>query len=867
MRQYFLIENDSFIMKKIFFKIYTTVLIFSCASLNIILGETICDMVEEEVFFVSHHGRHLPEEGEVKALVIYVQFPDDDYTDNIPWPLDEYPDAPLGNDYLAPNVDNSGNSYRDYSISDYFYKMSNGQYHVYGDVYPSIVYTTHTSQWYRDNNKHFGHINKQVLLSLDNSIDFSDYDNWTVNGVSSFQNIPDGEVDMIFIIYRRLFCYEDSTPHNCTHFGLTGHIARLSLLNVPNIQTNDNVTINMQSFPQSGVTITKGYRMTESNAVSVWAHEYSHYLFGAFHIGGFGKNGLMEGWYPGRPHAGWQMGMGMHSQEKFILGYLDFIDGGQDGVYYLQDYLTSNDAIKVPLPNDESFTIEYRQQISIYDREYNSGLIISHIKNNRVDIECADSNWNWEFCEPDKIQRESTLVNGIDGLDIIYVNGNVQDYKSDVDDLCEGESVQVHGDDVDSWNVGYKTLFATWTSPNTVHGWNNDNSGFTDISIELLEMNNVFAVISINHNSPPKTPSSFRITGRIGQKAKPKWAPNNEQDHVGYKLYRKLDGQTDFSLLVTLPANATSYTDNDVTIARFTPAQAYYYITAFDNQQNFSENSPSKWVSYNPFKQITRNQSDSTFIDFPLKIDNQWLYIQYFDSSYIYKEITGDTIDLDGVYWFKYGQSGPYRRIVDSSYVYEKSHLNDNEKLIYKLNTFEGDCWEVDSVSVAIVDNAGYNDYINRYFLNIDYLSGSCDSIYFWLESVELKGGLGETEFLFEGSSYSLLGAIIDGEEWGTFLSNSINETPLPQSFKLHQPYPNPFNPATTIRFSAASTQSLQIQIFDITGRLVETLIDEPLTQGEHEIVWNAGSQPSGVYFVRLQSGEFVQNQKVILLK
>ncbi len=71
----------------------------------------------------------------------------------------------------------------------------------------------------------------------------------------------------------------------------------------------------------------------------------------------------------------------------------------------------------------------------------------------------------------------------------------------------------------------------------------------------------------------------------------------------------------------------------------------------------------------------------------------------------------------------------------------------------------------------------------------------------------------------------------------------------------------------TTIRFSVASTQSSQIQIFDITGRLVETLIDEPLTQGEHEIVWNAGSQPSGVYFVRLQSCEFVQNQKVILLK
>jgi len=92
-------------------------------------------------------------------------------------------------------------------------------------------------------------------------------------------------------------------------------------------------------------------------------------------------------------------------------------------------------------------------------------------------------------------------------------------------------------------------------------------------------------------------------------------------------------------------------------------------------------------------------------------------------------------------------------------------------------------------------------------------------------------------------------------------------EIVIPTGFVLHQNYPNPFNPTTTIRFSLSSTQSSQIQIFDITGRLVETLIDEPLTQGEHEIVWNAGSQPSGVYFVRLQSGEFVKNQKVILLK
>ena len=55
--------------------------------------------------------------------------------------------------------------------------------------------------------------------------------------------------------------------------------------------------------------------------------------------------------------------------------------------------------------------------------------------------------------------------------------------------------------------------------------------------------------------------------------------------------------------------------------------------------------------------------------------------------------------------------------------------------------------------------------------------------------------------------------------------------------------------------------------IFNITGRLIEELVNGELAVGEHEIVWNANNYPSGVYFVRLESGEFVENQKVVLLK
>jgi hypothetical protein len=66
---------------------------------------------------------------------------------------------------------------------------------------------------------------------------------------------------------------------------------------------------------------------------------------------------------------------------------------------------------------------------------------------------------------------------------------------------------------------------------------------------------------------------------------------------------------------------------------------------------------------------------------------------------------------------------------------------------------------------------------------------------------------------------------------------------------------------------SSDLTHALLLQIFDITGRLVETLVNDEMVPGEHEIVWNANNHPSGVYFVRLESGEFVENQKVVLLK
>ena len=100
-----------------------------------------------------------------------------------------------------------------------------------------------------------------------------------------------------------------------------------------------------------------------------------------------------------------------------------------------------------------------------------------------------------------------------------------------------------------------------------------------------------------------------------------------------------------------------------------------------------------------------------------------------------------------------------------------------------------------------------------------------------------------------------------------TVLGND-NEAPIaPEVFALYPNYPNPFNPVTNIRFSLPENQKVSLGIYSVTGRLVETLVNEDRVAGFHTIQWNAGRHASGVYFYRLDAGVNSKTQKMILLK
>jgi hypothetical protein len=91
-------------------------------------------------------------------------------------------------------------------------------------------------------------------------------------------------------------------------------------------------------------------------------------------------------------------------------------------------------------------------------------------------------------------------------------------------------------------------------------------------------------------------------------------------------------------------------------------------------------------------------------------------------------------------------------------------------------------------------------------------------------------------------------------------------------TFSLAQNIPNPFNPTTTIRFTIPKNSHVTLEIFDVLGRRVKTLVDGPRRANNYKIIWDSKNDhgnavASGVYFYRLKAGKFTKTRKMLLLK
>jgi Secretion system C-terminal sorting domain len=89
----------------------------------------------------------------------------------------------------------------------------------------------------------------------------------------------------------------------------------------------------------------------------------------------------------------------------------------------------------------------------------------------------------------------------------------------------------------------------------------------------------------------------------------------------------------------------------------------------------------------------------------------------------------------------------------------------------------------------------------------------------------------------------------------------------VPNFFELSQNYPNPFNPATKIRYSVPTASVIKLEVFDILGRKVATLVNGHDRAGEHTVEFDGSKLGSGVYVYRLTSSGFAVSKKMVLMR
>jgi hypothetical protein len=115
-------------------------------------------------------------------------------------------------------------------------------------------------------------------------------------------------------------------------------------------------------------------------------------------------------------------------------------------------------------------------------------------------------------------------------------------------------------------------------------------------------------------------------------------------------------------------------------------------------------------------------------------------------------------------------------------------------------------------------------------------------------------------------------GGQMSPEVWKRSISNiSIGikniSSNVPDKFNLMQNYPNPFNPTTIIKWSIKEGAFVTLKVYDVAGRIVGTYVNEKLNAGEYEATVDASNLSSGVYFYKLQAGNYSDIKKMMLIK
>ncbi|MCF8241755.1 MAG: T9SS type A sorting domain-containing protein [Melioribacteraceae bacterium] len=151
----------------------------------------------------------------------------------------------------------------------------------------------------------------------------------------------------------------------------------------------------------------------------------------------------------------------------------------------------------------------------------------------------------------------------------------------------------------------------------------------------------------------------------------------------------------------------------------------------------------------------------------------------------------------------------------------------------------------------------GNNDYHNYWDASLE------------LEPIRIKQGDTFEELIgiqyFSFSNYKLVPRTND--DFVGHVTDVKDEALTAEKYSLAQNYPNPFNPTTNIQFSIPESGLVTLKIYDVLGQEVMNLINQEMNRGVHRIKVDASQLSSGIYFYRLDTGNFTSTKKMLLLK
>ena len=771
-------------------------------------------------------------------------------TFHVPLILVEFPDAPATYDsvdfemimnqpgYTHLNYDNTG------SFRDFYQEISYGQFLPVSEVTNWITAPHHHDYYAYSDPNGYNHV-KELVRAMVDSMEASGFD-WAL-----YDNDGDGYVDALNLLHQGAGAEQGDHSNIWSHKWSLGSLA---------VQY-DGVTINsytMNPEIQSGQIV----------AIGVLSHEFGHALGlpdlydTDYSSTGAGKLALMGSgswgtsgnspWYPSTM-VGWC---------KNELGWVDIIEIGndQDNISIQQSY-SNNDIIRVnhqQIP-EEYWLIENRQKVGSDTLMPTPGLAIWHINDDIAQGWGPNNNEPYYGVGLEQADGLFALENGgpSNGGDVYPGDTDNREFSHatipnthslyGVPSMTRIDNISDPGETM-SFDVEYNEIILATASISDGSGYANNQGSISigmdnEMDLGELEFELGFSpyIVDVIDVIPTarSTFDSVIIEDNSVTLVNPVITAGS-----GAILNLSLFNNTGISTSVNVSFDwCVGYTPENQEVGITATDEATYTIEAMDQYFIIQDGTGIAGGGGSYVVSIVNTVPIQLAV---MQLAHVPSYLT--PSAEPFEDLNGNDIYDDGEPFTDYNENNVWSPMIESfspAIVWNVEGTPNSSGLTVGFSNLttplEPGTHDLFRVNCAVSSDAQLNDEIAVY-TNIIIL-------------LDIWGNNGVPFVNGEGI------VLIDG-----VLGND-NSKQIPTEFSLNQIYPNPFNPIAKIHFSVKMFGEVTVRIFDLTGRLVETLINENMEPGYHQVQWKPANIPSGLYFVELRSDSFREIQKITLLK